>query len=198
MSDRHEPTATSSAVPGRGSRRLIAGMLAAWLLAMAMPVQAAKLDTVRLRAGLTDADSEVEGGALALTWDARSPLPGLGWIGGDMHYEAALSGWSNAGPGGDTVYTAHFGPAWRFRPALLGSRGFIEAGTSIAHVSARRVVGKDLGSRWHFTTHATLGLDLGRDRRTHLGLRIRHSSNAGFSSPNPGLDIVMLELGFRL
>lgn len=161
------------------------------------PLQAAELDSVRLRIGAPLDAGSVDGGAVGLSIEPESVPAWLQWIGEDMHYEAALSFWSDAGPDGD-VYTAHLGPVWRFRPALLGSRGFLEAGTSIAYISERRVEGKDLGSRGHFTTHATLGFLLGPQRRWHAGLRVRHSSNAGLATPNPGLDIVMLELGRAL
>ena len=113
-----------------------------------------------------------------------------------MHYEAAVSFWSDASPDGD-VYTTHFGPVWHFRPRFLGARGFIEAGTSLAYISEREVNGRDLGSQGHFTTHAAIGFELGAQRHWHSALRVRHSSNAGFTSPNPGLDIVMLEFGYR-
>lgn len=168
------------------------------LLLTATPLQAAELDSVRFRVGAPAEAGDIDGGAIGLTLEPESTPAWLGWIGDDMHYEAALSLWPNADPDDANVYTTHFGPAWRFRPWLLGERGFLEAGTSVAYVSEQRVDGVDLGSRWHFTTHATLGYEPGMQRRWHLGLRVRHSSNAGFASPNPGLDIVMVELGYGL
>ncbi len=189
-------------MPVRGSRRKTAMAAAALAGASLFPItttlQAAQLDSVRLRSGVPADAGDIDGGALGLTFEPESTPVWLGWIGDDMHYEAALSLWTNADPDNDNVYTTHFGPAWRFRPWPLGERGFLEAGTSIAYVSEQRVAGSDLGSLWHFTTHATLGYELGAERRWHLGLRVRHSSNAGFASPNPGLDIVMLELGYQL
>lgn len=168
------------------------------ILLTAAPLQAAELDSMRLRVGAPAEAGDIDGGALGLTFEPESTPAWLGWIGDDLHYEAALSLWTNAGPNDGNVYTTHFGPAWRFSPWLIGERGFLEAGTSVAYVSEQRVDGVDLGSRWHFTTHAALGYELGAQRRWHLGLRVRHSSNAGFASPNPGLDIVMMELGYRL
>lgn len=175
----------------------IAALAGACLLAMTVPLQAAELDTVRLRVGAPAEAGDIDGGALGLTFEPEPTPAWLGWIGDDMHYETALSLWTDAGPDDNNVYTTHFGPVWHFRPWLIGERGFLEAGTSVAYVSEQRVDDVDLGSRWHFTTHATLGYQLGTQRRWHLGLRVRHSSNAGFAAPNPGLDIVMLELGYR-
>jgi len=173
---------------------LLAGVLLAGTTAMAT---AAELDSVRLRAGTPQDAGDVDGGALALTFTPDTPPAWLTWIGEDLHVEAAASFWSDAGQNGD-VYTAHLGPVWRFQPKWLGSRVFLEAGTSIAWVSEQRVAGSNLGSRWHFTTHAMGGYRIGPGQRWHFGLRVRHTSNAGFASPNPGLDIVMLELGYTL
>lgn len=181
------------------ARRALAGALLAGVLfaGAAGTATAAELDSVRLRVGAPQDTGDIDGGALALTFTPDTKPAWLRWIGEDLHVEGAVSFWSDAGPDGD-VYTTHLGPAWRFRPEWLGSRGFFEAGTSIAWVSERRVEGNDLGSRWHFTTHAMAGYLIGPSQRWHLGLRVRHTSNAGFGSPNPGLDIVMLEFGYRL
>jgi hypothetical protein len=166
------------------------------LLIHTLSAVAAELQGARFRLGTPTEAGDIDGGAVAVTIAPRRTPAWLRWIGDDMHIEVAGSFWSDAGPDGD-VYTTHVGPAWRYRPGLLGDRGFIEAGTSIAWVSEERVAGSDLGSKWHFTTHATLGFLLDPRKRWHAGLRVRHSSNAGFESPNPGLDIVMLEVGYR-
>jgi hypothetical protein len=178
-------------------RAWVGALLSGILFVGPAAVSAAELDSVRLRVGAPSDTGDVNGGALALTFTPKTKPVWLRWIGEDLHVESAVSVWSNAGPDGD-VYTAHLGPAWRFQPEWLGSHAFLEAGTGIAWVSERRVEGSDLGSRWHFTTHATVGYEIGPRRRWHVGLRVRHTSNAGFASPNPGLDIVMLELGYRL
>lgn len=164
--------------------------------AMTQPARAAELKDVRFRLGTPTEAGDVDGGAIALGIAPDETPAWLAWISEDMHVEAAASFWSDAGPDGD-VYTTHVGPVWRFRPGLLGRHLFIDAGTSLAWVSDESVAGSDLGSKWHFTTHATLGVLLDRRQRWHAGLRVRHTSNAGFASPNPGLDIVMLELGYR-
>lgn len=188
-------SARASARRGRAlTGVLLAGIL---LVSTTGAASAAELDSVRLRLGATRDTGEIDGGALALTFTPGTNPAWLRWIGEDLHVEGAVSIWSDASQDGD-VYTAHLGPVWRFRPEWLGSRGFVEAGTSIAWVSEQRVEGHDLGSQWHFTTHATAGYEIGPHRRWHVGLRVRHTSNASFGAPNPGLDIVMLELGYRL
>jgi hypothetical protein len=115
----------------------------------------------------------------------------------DIHDEAAVSVWRGGARDGGEVWTSHVGPVWRFRPKLLGDRGFVEVGTSVAYVSERKLPDRDLGSRGHSTSHLTLGWHLGSARRWHAGLRVRHTSNAGLGSSNPGLDIVMFELAYH-
>ncbi|MDZ7748146.1 MAG: acyloxyacyl hydrolase [Halofilum sp. (in: g-proteobacteria)] len=138
---------------------------------------------------------DIDGGALALTFTPAAAPRWLYLPGDDLHAEVALSAWHDAGPDGD-VHSAHAGPIWHYEPGFLGPRGFVEWGTSLAWVSDERVERRDLGTRWHFTTHATLGFRLGGRGRWHVAYRIRHSSNAGLARPNPGLDITMLEIGY--
>jgi len=181
----------------QGRARVYAGLVVtAWLLA-APAAWALELQDMRFRLGPRVDVSGVAGGAFALMLDPEAPPRWLTWLGEDLHFEGAVSLWDGAKRGGGDVYTAHIGPAWRYRPALLGDAGFVELGTSVAYVSDRQLADRDLGSRGHFTTHATLGWNLDALQRWHVGLRVRHTSNAGLGTPNPGLDIVMLELGYR-
>ena len=179
-------------------RVLTAACLAAALGAAVLPaVRAAELDSVRLRAGHVAGIGDIDGGGLAVTFTPSHPPGWLLWPGRDLHVEAALSVWHDAAPEGD-VHTAHVGPIWHHEPAVLGPRGFVEFGTSVAWISEDHVEMRDLGSQWHFTTHVSLGLRLGARERWHAALRLRHTSNAGLASPNPGFDISMFELGYTL
>lgn len=172
-------------------------MLLIAVLGFAPAAHGLELGSTRLRLGPSLDASDISGGAVALTLEPERTPRGLAWIGDDMHYEIAASFWDGAAIDGDNVYTAHGGPVWRYRPGLLGDSGFVEFGTGIAYVSEPMLEDKDLGGNAHFTTHGTVGWHLDRAERWHLGLRYRHTSNAGIESPNPGLDIVMLELGYH-
>lgn len=54
---------------------------------------------------------------------------------------------------------------------------------------------EDIGGNFHIISHATLFLKLGDS--FSLGYRIQHISNAGIESPNPGVNIQMLELSYK-
>ncbi len=177
--------------------RALGGVVIGASLLVAPNAGALDLQDMRGRVGPPVDASGIEGGALALTFAPEAPPAWLTWLGEDIHLETAVSLWDDAKRSGGGVYTAHIGPTWSYRPTWLGDCGFFELGTSVAYVSEHELIDRDLGSRGHFTSHATVGWHLGAARRWHAGLRVRHTSNAGLGSPNPGLDIVMLELGYR-
>jgi hypothetical protein len=53
---------------------------------------------------------------------------------------------------------------------------------------------KDFGQFFQFTSHAGINFDV--SRRFRLGYRFEHMSNAGFSSPNPGLNLNIFSVGY--
>jgi len=53
----------------------------------------------------------------------------------------------------------------------------------------------DFGERFQFTSH--IGLIWYLTDRVSLGYRFQHMSNAGLASPNPGLNLEMLELSYH-
>lgn len=165
------------------------------LTALAAPARALTLDGIRLHAGGALARGDVDGGGITLTLTPDTTPAWLAFPGEDFHWEFSATTWPDAGADGGSVQTAHFGPVWHYEPAILPARGFIELGTSIARVSDRRLEDRDLGSHTHFTTHVSFGWRPRPAADWHVGLRVRHTSNAGRGDPNPGLDIVMFELG---
>ena len=90
--------------------------------------------------------------------------------------------------------------------AALISGGF-QIGTSTPKGLARLHVGtrptllseydfdeRNLGGEFHFISHAGLSFRLAE--RLHAGARIQHLSNASFYDRNPGLDTVVLDVGW--
>lgn len=165
------------------------------LLGSVAPARALELDGVRLLAGGALDLGDVDGGGISLIF---SPEPTPGWaryLGRDFHWEFAATSWSNAAADGGDVQTVHVGPVWHYTPSILPVQGFVEFGTAIARVSEQRLSDRDLGAHAHFTTHVTFGWRPRRRSDWQLGLRLRHTSNAGRGDPNPGIDIAMFELG---
>lgn len=171
------------------------GLLLILLGGAGTPAHALTLESIRLHGGDAHGLGDVEGGGFSLVW---SPAAAPDWLtspGEDVHWEFAASNWPNAAADGSSVQTVHFGPMWRYQPEILPPRSFIELGTSIARINKQRLADRDMGTHTHFTTYIGLGWRPRASADWHVGLRIRHTSNAGRGDPNPGLDIVMFELG---
>jgi len=71
----------------------------------------------------------------------------------------------------------------------------LEGGSSPTLLSRYRFEGMDFGERFQFTSH--IGLIWYLTDRVSLGYRFQHMSNAGLASPNPGLNLEMLELSYH-
>ena len=115
---------------------------------------------------------------LGSDWDLQSRLDlSAGWLGGD---------------GED-------GAIGTVGPSLVLARGgwplSLEGGLSPTLLS-RFVFGpRNFGNNLQFTSHVGLNLDLGPHLR--LDYRYQHMSNAGLSSPNPGLNLHFFALSYR-
>lgn len=165
------------------------------LLGGLAPARAVELDGVRLLAGGALDLGDVSGGGVSLTLTPDSTPGWARYLGRDFHWEIAATSWSHAAAGGGHVYTLHVGPVWHYLPSILPERSFVEFGSALTRVSERQLRDRDLGAHTHFTTHLSFGWRPRRNSDWHLGLRVRHTSNAGRGDPNPGIDIVMFELG---
>ena len=100
----------------------------------------------------------------------------VGALGDDNDTAALISGGfqiGTASPGG--LARLHIGT----RPTLLSEYDFDE---------------RNLGGEFHFISHAGLSFRLAE--RLHAGARIQHLSNASFYDRNPGLDTVVLDVGW--
>ncbi|MCA1791267.1 MAG: acyloxyacyl hydrolase [Thioalkalivibrio sp.] len=73
-----------------------------------------------------------------------------------------------------------------------GARWRFEIGIKPTVLSEDRYGSRDLGGHFHFTSH--LGIRYQLHPRFSVGYRVQHISNAGISSPNPGLDLHLLTL----
>lgn len=168
-------------------------------LAATLPAHAAalRLEATATRAG--DPDKSGAGNAVAQSLvlvPERAPRL-LAWPGGELRYDLTLGTIGVDLPGGDSLEYLHFGPTWHYEPDVLWAGGYLELGTAVTRLDRDRLAGRDLGGRWHFTSHATLGHRFATLHRWHLALRLQHTSNAGIRDRNPGLNVRMLELGYH-
>lgn len=86
---------------------------------------------------------------------------------------------------------------WRFDEGR--SPWFVEAGIGASYLlDGYRTRTKTFGSRWNFSDHLGVGVSFGPQRRHELGLYVKHVSNGGLESPNPGETFYLLRYGYAL
>lgn len=84
------------------------------------------------------------------------------------------------------------GPVLVFRKT--GEPWFLELGSRPTIISEHDFDRDQFGGPFQFTSHAGLGISY---REMELTYKIQHMSNAGIYRPNDGLDIHVVELGWR-
>lgn len=72
-------------------------------------------------------------------------------------------------------------------------RPFAEAGLGVSLFSRDRLGSKDFGSRFQFSQHLALGVEL--TERGYAGLQYSHYSNADIEEPNDGIDLHQIVIG---
>lgn len=166
------------------------------VLLAAEVAQALEPARVDLRLGETERVGDTTAAA-AVALVPKSVPALLAWPGGDLHLDVTLGRIEAGGGRGNGIEYVHVGPVWQYRPELLWRGAYVEIGTALTRLSNERVDGRELGGRWHLTSHLALGHRFANRRRWHLALRLQHASNAGTRSVNPGLDVSMLQLGYH-
>ena len=119
-----------------------------------------------------------------LFWEAR---------GGSRFAAQIQAGAGAVWASGDTAFVGGVGPRLKLSHADLPA--WLEIGSRAGVITEDHFGDDDLGGPFQFSSHAAIGVDLGRIR---VGVRFQHTSNAGVYSENDGYNIVsgMLEFGF--
>ena len=172
----------------------VAALATLALLGHADRAAALQLAGVAIRHGPAESVDDANVSAAGISLRPATVPAVFAWLGGELHYDLTLA--RIGGPRNGIEYL-HLGPTWRYVPDFLWSGGFVEIGTSITRLSNDRVGERELGGRWHFTSHVTLGHAPGGSRAWYAALRLQHTSNADLRATNPGLNVAMLELGYR-
>lgn len=185
----HPPTPTSRCC----RTRLLGAAVSVFILAIPLLVQA-EAGSFGLRGG-SSVDDDGEHFAVA-EFFLRRPLPWDRRLAGGWRFTTQLeAGLAVLDRGEDTGAALSAGPvgAWN----RDGSRWHFEIGVKPTLLSEDRFGMRDLGGHFHFTSHAGIRYEL--RPRLSVGYRLQHISNAGISSPNPGLNLhlITLDLGHR-
>ncbi|MFO1370957.1 MAG: acyloxyacyl hydrolase [Candidatus Competibacteraceae bacterium] len=122
------------------------------------------------------------------------PLPwSWRWSGGwklDTRLEGTIGVLNGAG---ETGFIGSLGPTLVL--GAEGSRIFADLGISPTVLSRSSFGRADFGGDFQFTSH--IGLYFQISQELELGYRFQHMSNAHLETPNPGLNMHMLELSYR-
>jgi hypothetical protein len=144
------------------------------------------IDGLAVELGRGDDHTSVLRVALADYWRKREPLAHIWRLAGYWEFSFAL--WDNPDES-----TANLGvtPVFRFER----NRFYIEAAIGFhlvqTHISAQR----SFSTAFQFADHVGAGMHFGR---YDLCLRVQHISNGGVSSPNPGINFVLMRLHYAL
>lgn len=179
---------------------LFRALAATAILAFAAESAAADLDRLTLRAGPTvpwNDPGEAHAVAVAVGIRPDSPPAGLRLLGNEVSYELAVGRLIDAGPPNDSSDFVRAGVAWRYDLPLLPGGSFVELGPGVTVRADERVNGYRQGGKFFFTLQGTVGTHFGPSRRARLALRWQHTSNAGITLPNPGINLLMVEVGYR-
>mgnify|MGYP001828738922 FL=1 len=152
--------------------------------------QASLFDAVTLSAGSSDDfDTPLRIGLRGDT-EYRWFESGTGYL--STYYELAVSRFADSDNPATAislspVLTYNFKTAGKLEP-------FVEFGIGLAWVSEKSVGLRETGSHFQFEDRVGAGFRSGPHDWT---LRYIHYSNAGFEEPNDGLDLLMINYGYR-
>ena len=115
---------------------------------------------------------------------------GTGYL--SAYYELALSRFTDSNAPATAVSVS---PVLTYSFKTAGTlEPFVEFGIGLTWISEKRVGLRDLGSRFQFEDRVGAGVRSGPHDWT---LRYIHYSNAGLEEPNNGLNLVMVNYGYR-
>ena len=188
---------------GRLSLMLASAALtwATFSLATGQQANAAEVSRVVFRGGPTIVANDPGGsGSVELAFGFRpAEQPPTPWVRslGTLSYELAVGQILRAGPPDDKVSVLRAGVVWRRHPSFVGKKQFLEWGVGWAVRSESRINGYEMGGSHFLSLQITIGRHFGQNQRRRVALRWQHTSNAGTDTPNPGINLLLLEFGYR-
>lgn len=145
----------------------------------------------------SDVSSYAVGAQRALPW--RGQLRGAYW---HSYSEVTVARWVADEPGpADSRRFTQFGiaPVLRIQYPALVPGFFVDLGVGAYLITPLyEHNGKRFGSAYNFGDQIGFGIQVGRNGRQEISLRLQHFSNGGIKQPNPGENFLQARFLFRL
>ena len=168
----------------------LAGAVGLFFLASLLMVPRAQaVDGVSVQAGRGDDRTYLLRFAVTDQWRERGPAPSGWYLAG--YWELAAGLWDNTE---ESTAELAATPVFRFERRAIYVEGAIGFHLVQARISAHRT----FSTAFQFGDHLGAGVRFGPGRRYDLGVRVQHISNGGVSSPNPGINFVLMRLHYSL
>ncbi|MCF2859844.1 acyloxyacyl hydrolase [Pseudoalteromonas sp. SMS1] len=135
-------------------------------------------------------EGDVRGVKLAYEYHAKALMP-ESWRHMSVYFESSINFWRFGDSGDyDQNLVLAMSPVFRYPIATYRNKPLqVEFGIGVALLEDTQFAGKNVSTHYQFEDRLGLVYDLGQ---ANVAIRYIHYSNAGFKSPNPGLDFLSL------
>ncbi|TQF67600.1 acyloxyacyl hydrolase [Pseudoalteromonas luteoviolacea] len=140
-------------------------------------------------------EGDVRGIKLAYEYHPPDLIPD-DWHGFNMYFKSSINFW-HFGDSGDYDHNLvlSMSPVFRYPVESIRNKPVhIELGIGVVLLEDTQFAGKNVSTHYQFEDRLGLVYELGK---ANVALRYIHYSNAGFKSPNPGLDFLSLSYSSR-
>lgn len=143
-------------------------------------------------------EGDVEGIKLAYQYHTdylSSISPSLG-----LYFETSVNFWEYSDEDiHDTNFVLAASPVFRYEFAQWYSNPvYAEFGIGVSLLDDTKFAGKDVSTHYQFEDRLGVVYKFGKGQKNSVALRYFHYSNAGFKSPNPGLDFFSVSYSVKL
>lgn len=117
-----------------------------------------------------------------------------------MYFESSVNFWEyGAENNHDTNFVLAISPVFRYQFASVNSNPILaEFGIGVSLLDDTQFAGKNVSTHYQFEDRIGIVYNFGQQQKYSVALRYLHYSNAGFKSPNPGLDFLSLSYSAKI
>lgn len=118
------------------------------------------------------------------------------------YWEGGVGNWKGdeGSTGNDSITTVSLTPVFRLQPQRPGENGilpYIDFAVGIYILSDTTIGDRNLSTSFQFGSQIGVGFRFGKKQEFEIGYLFEHLSNASIKKPNPGINFLLLRLGYR-